>query len=238
MIRRLFNRQPFLVTLPTVGVTVSDLFVAVCISGPPVRITGVYRSRLDMLLGGDRQSAVLAAAIEAHRVLRVPDGTPAVLALRPIEPTINLPLTDGWGQRPLPVSPDLEAASALEQAGFTVDRFDASPVALARFASCSTQHQGVLLAGSWAVRVSPGALIAEVNGGHRPTNQTSAGADWSVPDLHGVRIPDVVRRHLSIDLDAGAIGAALRGFWFQPDLLVDLSPSLVTAVAQLTGDYY
>lgn len=236
--RGMFHRQPFLVTLPTVGVTVSDLFVAVSVSGRPIRITGVYRRRLDSLTGPDRRSAVLAAAAEANRVLRVPDGTPAVLALRPVEPRIHLALVDGWGQRPLPVTPDAEVGSALEQAGFVVERFDATPAALARFASCSTQHHGVLRAGSWAVRVSADALTAEVAGEHRPTNRPSASADPAVPDLHGVRLPAAVRRHLSLDLDAAAIGAALRGFWFQPDLLVDLSPSLVTAMAQLTGDHY
>lgn len=213
MIRNLLQRRPFLVTLPTVGVTVTDRFIAVCVSGPPVRITGVYRSRLDAVACTDRAGAVLAAASAARRLLRVPGGTPAVLALGAGQPTVRLPLVDGWSRRPLPVVADPGAASGLEQAGFVVDRFDALPAALARFAWSSPHDDGHLRAAGWTVEVSTSELRA-TTGGH--------GGPSVVPALRGVRIPDAVGRHLRTDVDAGAIGAAIRGFGFHPDVMVDV----------------
>lgn len=220
--RRFLQHRPFLVTLPTIGITVSDVFVAVCVSGKPVRITGIYRQRLNNARPTGRAEAIRTAAIAARRVLRAPNGSQAVLALDAIGCVVDVPLTDGWVRDPLPIHEDADAVSALENAGYTIERLDAVPAALARFARCSFDHDGRISACGWTVAISDERLEAETEtvrwtldrGNHH--RETHAVA----PDLSGVRIPQAIHRHLRIDTDAAAIGAALRGFGVQPDLLV------------------
>lgn len=220
--RRLLHHRPFLVTLPTIGITVSDVFVAVCISGKPIRITGVYRQRLNDATKAGRAEAIRSAAITSRRVLRAPIGSQAVLAFDPIGCVVDVALTDGWVREPLPIREDSSTVSAFEEAGYSIRRLDALPAALARFARCSLDHHGQISACGWTVSVSDDRLEAETEAARWTLDrgERQREAHTIAPDLRNVRIPEAVLRHLRIETDAAAIGAALRGFGVQPDLLV------------------
>ncbi|MGH1492780.1 MAG: hypothetical protein ACRBK7_25870 [Acidimicrobiales bacterium] len=217
------QRRPFITTLPCVGVTATDTFVAVCLRGSPIRLTGIYRCRLDLPGSGGRGPALAKAAEEARRVLRAPAGTPTVLALPPVAQTVRLPLDDGWGKRALPVTADDEAVSGLDGAGFRVERFDAVPAALARIAWSSTRPYGDdVWVGGWRVSMWADFLYAEAGPPVSIAGTATGAEDRSGLDLDGMACPGALRRHLRAQLDAGAIGAGLRGLGLDPDLLVDL----------------
>jgi len=218
-------------------VTISDVFVAVAVRSDPVRVTGVYRCPLPFGAEGvDEQAGVQAAADDARRTLRLSTGTPVVLALDPIERHVAVGLDDGWGRRPLPVRVDRAAVEGLDAAGFVVDRFDSLPAALARFAWASRHHQGRIHASGWTVTATAETLTATADGTPAVTGGPTDRRHQGLTDLTGVRFPRAVRRHVRIDSDAGAIGAALRSLGFQPDLMVDptddptLSPSCRTTL--------
>lgn len=215
------QRRPFLVTLPSVGVTVSDVFVAVCVKNSPIRLTGVYRVRLDALDATYRRRALRVASEEARRVLRAPTGTPVVLALGPTEHRVDLSLDGGWGRWSVPVRADPDAVSGLVDAGFAIERFDALPAAVARFGWCVAAGPATSCAAGWSVTVAADELQATAATRRSGARPGRSGRRDPMPDLRGVRLPNPVRRHLRPDLDAGAIGAALRAFGIHPDLMVD-----------------
>ncbi len=214
------GRRPKVTTLPTVGVSLGETFVAVCLSGPPVQITGLYRHKLTDpdRQGGDHSTPEMLPRVfaEARKVLRVPLGTTVVVATPTADRSLRVPLANGWGRHPVSVRIDSQAVNSLEAAGFNVATADALPAALARFAHCSNIHRGRVRALGWTVEVTNHELLAE-------TGRSVRTGDESAVDLRGVRIPRRVGQHLSCARDAAAIGAALREYGFAPDMLTEVA---------------
>ncbi len=218
-------RWPFLQTLPSVGVAISNVFVAVSIRSDPARVTGVFRSRLGppgVELGPDRRALVSQAAAEAAQRLRLPEGTSVVLAAEPEERILRLSLVDGWCQRPVRVVVDHAAVAGLADAGLVAERLDLVPAALARLTAGSSPQGGRIFAAAWAVSATADRIEAAADPpGWMSEAATTGGQDAGQVTLGGIHLPATVRRHINLATDAVAIGAALRGLGLAPDLIVE-----------------
>lgn len=236
---------------PVVGIGVADTTLTMVAMRPnPLRITAVVRTRVSdaAVVNGDiRLPQRLATELQAGRVqMRLPSGTPAVIALEPHGDQLAIALGADFGPEPeVEVSGNQydRCTSVVASAGFRPERVDVIPAALARLGLIEHPlHAVVRDAGGWQVAVSGDGL------------QASLVERLPVPELRlgpGRAKPDPVRRlaHIGIAkqldpvvdpaLDGVAIGAALGALRRRP--LVAAVPAAVSSAAawmvQRVGDY-
>ena len=216
-----------LATPPTViGLHLGAERVVVAALRPePVQLLALARELVfDAAIVDDDVRLVSSMATEVAQILaslRLRAPLPTVVVVEPPADTVALQPPDDGGRPRFDIDAGRyrRAREVVERAGLDLVAVDIVPVALGRLGLAAGHGDAVVRSGRWTVTVSAHGLHGS-RAGLATTSSRPAGP--GVDPLAGVRIPPALRADVDPAVDAGAIGAALAAFGWQP--LVQIEP--------------